>query len=543
MASSNHQQGTCLQEQLHLIQQKQQTRYKERITPKEVEHHHINLDLKTLTAEAKLTVNSEGIIVHDVDFLRAQIEMLELESSQLKTKLKQTESKLVRLSHQREEERRAMGGANSTVTQRIVDLSKKNRGLNSELASERNKVRELQAKLRKSEAEIAETQSHCIQKTTETETETIQTMLKQLKDQLQAANQKRVEYRSECQTLKQELKITHKVISKEVGEGVNVATLLKNGNGWRGRSQQIIALQNKTAELQQRLNDTDRISKRSSTQIKGNADHRQMSTLRKIEDTKKRSLELAQTELTSLNIEHSKLQHQFSALKSRNKILTAELKSLKSGSSQPSTPQLQIPSRPPSGSEIRQDHDKITILEQRNRRLQAQLTKCLNELQPIRDSAPVIVRQRKSAPLPPLAVSRGRTRAVANKMASVGQLCSNVEEDTLSRVNQSETEQLFELTLSLQQRLDLCNDKVVTAQTDLKQKHSNGKDKTKTTTCTADLEEQLEMTKNENEVLKETLEATRQEKLADIQLLQGLVRNTKCMFVESVRQFCTETTS
>ncbi len=72
----------------------------------------------------------------------------------------------------------------------------------------------------------------------------------------------------------------------------------------------------------------------------------------------------------------------------------------------------------------------------------------------------------------------------------------------------------------------------------LRQRYSNSsKDKTKTTSV-GELEERLEITKDENEVLKETLEATKQEKLADIKLLQELIRETKSMFVDSVRKLC-----
>ena len=35
------------------------------------------------------------------------------------------------------------------------------------------------------------------------------------------------------------------VLSKEVGEGVNMSSLLGTASGWRGRAQQIITLQNK----------------------------------------------------------------------------------------------------------------------------------------------------------------------------------------------------------------------------------------------------------------------------------------------------------
>ncbi len=88
--------------------------------------------------------------------------------------------------------------------------------------------------------------------------------------------------------------------------------------------------------------------------------------------------------------------------------------------------------------------------------------------------------------------------------------------------------------------MDLCNDKVVNAETELRnlRQHISNKDKTKTTSSVGELEERLEITKDENEVLKETLKATRQEKLADIKLLQELIRETKSMFVDSVRKLC-----
>lgn len=546
-----------LQEQLVIIQENQKMRFKERSVCKDVpdSEGHLDLELKTITElkpppeETESNYEANEI---DVEFLQTQVETIQLENSQLKSRLKQTESKLVQVNHQREEERRAMGGSSSTVTQRIVELSKKNRELNAEVASERNKVREIQVKLKRREADIAslEMQSHCKQKSEmEVEQESLQSMVDQLKEQLQLSNQKRAEYRNECQTLKQDLKLAHRVISREVGEGMNVSRLLKSGGGWRGRSQQIMALQNKIGELQQQLDQTGRTKKQyAGTPSRVNADHRQVSTLKKLEDTKKRSLELAQNELGSIQVEYLKLQQQYSALKSRNKILTAELKSIKShisGRLQPPTPtpQSQLAYRPPSNESI-QDRDKMRVLEQRNQRLQTQLTKCLSELQSLKENGRLVPhsRQPKSAPLPPLALNRGGgTRSVTRKMVLVGeQEYSDVEKDALTRVDHMEKERLFELTLSLQQRLDLCNDKVVNAETELRnlrQRYSS-KDRTKTTSSVGELEERLEITKDENEVLKETLEATRQEKLADIKLLQELIRETKSMFVDSVRQLC-----
>eukprot|EP00118_Oscarella_pearsei_P012138 m.86729 g.86729 ORF g.86729 m.86729 type:complete len:100 (+) comp36510_c0_seq20:715-1014(+) len=41
------------------------------------------------------------------------------------------------------------------------------------------------------------------------------------------------------------------VLAKEVGDGISVSDLLKKPSGWRGRSQQILALQQKVQQLQQ----------------------------------------------------------------------------------------------------------------------------------------------------------------------------------------------------------------------------------------------------------------------------------------------------
>ena len=39
--------------------------------------------------------------------------------------------------------------------------------------------------------------------------------------------------------------VCFKVLIKEVGEGATIGSLTTNGDGWRGRAQQILSLQNK----------------------------------------------------------------------------------------------------------------------------------------------------------------------------------------------------------------------------------------------------------------------------------------------------------
>ena len=63
------------------------------------------------------------------------------------------------LSWRRREERVAIGTAGATATQRIVELSKRNRELNAEVAAEKNRVRELQKKLKEAEMNMPEKRS------------------------------------------------------------------------------------------------------------------------------------------------------------------------------------------------------------------------------------------------------------------------------------------------------------------------------------------------------------------------------------------------
>uniref|UniRef100_A0A8C5IGS1 Uncharacterized protein n=1 Tax=Junco hyemalis TaxID=40217 RepID=A0A8C5IGS1_JUNHY len=68
-----------------------------------------------------------------------------------------------------------------------------------------------------------------------------------LQEKLSTANVKVTEYRNQLQNLKQELKLTQKILAKEVGEDVNIQNLLTNSGSWRGRAQQIVLLQGKVS--------------------------------------------------------------------------------------------------------------------------------------------------------------------------------------------------------------------------------------------------------------------------------------------------------
>lgn len=74
--------------------------------------------------------------------------------------------------------------------------------------------------------------------TSEADTKSLQEKVKQLELKL-------AEYRNQCQSLRQEIKLAQKVLAQEVGEGVTFQELVSGSSGWRGRAQQIIQLQKK----------------------------------------------------------------------------------------------------------------------------------------------------------------------------------------------------------------------------------------------------------------------------------------------------------
>ena len=656
--------GPSLRDQFQHIQEQQRERYKHRKTSKlgnkensdAVGRGHSahetrfgkqdDLELKTATKELKATVvcgpatgyrDEQPVNTKEVDFLHRRLEQLQLENAQLHASLKGKERDVLELQRMREEEKVALGGVSSTATQRIVELSKKNRELTAELTAEKNKVRQAQRRLKEVEAiqqSASEPQktlgvsldaqpknSHS-GATTFSQSNDIESLpaLAQVQEQLRQAKQKVTDYRNQCQLLKQDLKVAHKVLAQEVGEGINVSALLSGSGGWKGRAHQIVVLQNKLAELKQQLeraqNDPSTLqTSRSENRTPGQVDVRQKATLQKMESERKRNLEETRLELESVKSEYAKVQQQYIALKARNKTLTSDVKSLRSQltsmleKSAHSEKQVQAMTEKSSSSgkgetrgekgDVQQWKHEWDVLQQANHSLQTQLCKCLAELQSLREKTPA-TRSSNSTPfpssreghdvsvsdaqvsLPPIVPPpsnrkphRPPTRTIVRKSLSAGQPftqqfnCDLVEAQTVAKIAQVERDRLLELTSTLQQRLDATTDKLVRLETELhnqrqhgtkpeKQLHTgqsrstgnshgsrqHGGSKVAGETgrkqSVRELESKLALQQDENVVLKETLELTRHEKMEDMKLLHGMLREAKQLFMDSVRKLRNE---
>ena len=543
-----------------------------------------DLELRTATQEDnnKVKANKTDLsvpaasYVEEIEYLKSCVEQLQSDNVRLKSELKQKERKIIELEKECEKERVAMGAAGATVTQRIVELSKQNRELNAEVAAEKNRVRQYQKKLKESEVTTLQKESqgqpsgykdlHKHKGDTVLKLQEDQaTVIAQLQVQLQQSNLRMAEQRNQCQVLKQELKLAQRVITKEVGGGVNTSTLLSGTSGWRGRAQQIITLRSKLAELGDQLrngkqNGSTRVRRAVSSEYceytvpTPMVDPRQKAALRKMESDKQRNLDEACSELESLKADYSNVQQKCSALKARNKTLTNKIKSMKEeiASLQAQVDKAKPMETPRSKSSNSNDFDIIfqdierekQQLSKDNQVLRKQLKGCQTEIQALKIGTKEM--------LPPV-TSRGRRRnELERKAASAGQpsgslhtLSHSSNNSLLAQVSQVERDRLLELTRCLQQRLDATTDRFNGLEIEMRTLHQqnvrlerivgrgrvkdgcDGSQRTSAQCKVEELETQLAIQMDVNAVLKDTLELTRQEKVEDLKLYLKMVQETK----------------
>ncbi|XP_029866220.1 coiled-coil domain-containing protein 13 isoform X4 [Aquila chrysaetos chrysaetos] len=309
--------------------------------------------------------------------------LLEIENEQLQDQLREVRDencrlyKLVtekdfeikQLQKKIQEDRLALLGASAlagdVAATKIVELAKKNREITAETESEKAKVKQLNNKVKELEREL-QTAIEKIHSLGGGDAEIKQSTLKMiegnlaespkvkaLQEKLTTANFKVMEYRNQLQSVKQELKMTQKVLlqdavcgwdpvqellANEVGEDVNIQSLLTNSGSWRGRAQQILVLQSKVRELENQLgqNKTRTSLSEIDEELLALTDPRKLSAQEKnllkihsLEKEKKETLEKLTGEHDALQKSHEEVKKKLDASKARNKVLCSEVKTLK----------------------------------------------------------------------------------------------------------------------------------------------------------------------------------------------------------------------
>uniref|UniRef100_A0A8D0G5F7 Coiled-coil domain containing 13 n=1 Tax=Sphenodon punctatus TaxID=8508 RepID=A0A8D0G5F7_SPHPU len=264
--------------------------------------------------------------------LQDQLRELVDENGRLYKLVKERDFEIRQLRKKIEEDRFALSGtsglAGDIAATKIVELSKKNRELTAETESEKTKVKQLNNKVKELEKEVRGSTADMA----------VLPEVKALQDKLSAANFKAMEHRNQLQATKQELKTTQKLLASEVGEDVNIHNLLATVGSWRGRAQQILVLQGKVRELENQLaqskgrasaNTLDEEMLSLTDAKKLTAQERNLLRIRSLEREKKEALEKLTVEHEALQKEHEEVKKKLDASKSRNRVLSGEVKSLK----------------------------------------------------------------------------------------------------------------------------------------------------------------------------------------------------------------------
>lgn len=193
------------------------------------------------------------------------------ENGRLRKVLAEKEYEINYLKKKIEEEKAIIGltpMSGDAAATKIVDLAKKLREITASYESEKTKNKQLNKNLQEMEIQLSKTREKINKedaKTKESEDDyddddpdeegtsekkiSLSKQLKDLKEKLNQTTHKMMEYRSQTEILKQDLKKTQKALEKEVGENVDIKTILSGQGNWKGRSQQIRILQNKLNEL------------------------------------------------------------------------------------------------------------------------------------------------------------------------------------------------------------------------------------------------------------------------------------------------------
>ncbi|XP_015475210.1 coiled-coil domain-containing protein 13 isoform X4 [Parus major] len=285
--------------------------------------------------------------------LQDQLREVRDENCRLYKLVSEKDFEINQLQRRVQEERLALSGvsgiAGDVAATKIVELAKKNREITAEFESERARVKQLNYKVKELERELqaATEKIHSLGGDAAGIKESTLKILegnlaespevKALQEKLSTANIKVTEYRNQLQNVKQELKLTQKILAKEVGEDVNIQSLLTNSGSWRGRAQQILLLQTRVRELEHKLSqnkitasllEVDEGFLAFPHSRKLSVQEKNLLKIRSLEKEKRESLEKLAEQYNTLQKNHEELKKKLDASRARNQVLCGEVKIL-----------------------------------------------------------------------------------------------------------------------------------------------------------------------------------------------------------------------
>jgi DNA repair exonuclease SbcCD ATPase subunit len=277
-----------------------------------------------------------------IEQLREKIRELKDETGRLYKLLSERDLEVRQLRRKLDEDRavQSAGAAgDGPAATKIVELSKRVRELTAELESERTKSKQFARKCQELERQSLNSSNDNQPSSSAEAVPSSTDDLKNLQDKLKQTESKVTEHRNQIQSLKAELKVLQKVLSQEVGDGVQLQTLLNSSSGWRGRAQQITTLQKKVNDLKKQVEQLKQGSvdmncgsdpdDMMTHRVSHCASDKQKEKIRQIERQKKEAQEKMATDIKNLEQENELLKQKLEAGKARITILTTETKTHK----------------------------------------------------------------------------------------------------------------------------------------------------------------------------------------------------------------------